>query len=103
MTPCERTVWAALRNRAVSGVKFRRQHPFEGFILDFYAPELRLAIEIDGDVHSSAGQQSYDRWRENRLAEVGVTVVRITNEEVAINLPDVVSRVRAIIESVRPR
>ena len=102
-TPCEVTVWNAPRGRAIEGVKFRRQHPFEQFILDFYAPELHLAIEIDGEVHSEPGRQQYDSWRQLKLEERGVQVHRFTNTEVALNLDDVLMRLRAAIYDLRNR
>ena len=51
LTPQERVLWDALRGRRLEDVKFRRQHPLGAFVLDFYAPELRLVVELDGDVH----------------------------------------------------
>jgi very-short-patch-repair endonuclease len=103
MTPCEQTLWEAVRGRAIDNVKFRRQHPFAGFVLDFYAPELRLVVEMDGDVHDDAGRQQYDAWRESKLAEHGLTVVRFRNEEIAVNLPDVLERLRGAMAEARER
>jgi very-short-patch-repair endonuclease len=82
-------------------VKFRRQHPFEQFILDFYAPEIHLAIEIDGDVHDDPVRKQYDRWREDILREHGLRVLRFANEEVALNVQDVVDHIRANIQALR--
>jgi very-short-patch-repair endonuclease len=101
MTPCERTFWSAVRNRAIEGVKFRRQHPFEGFVLDFYAPELALVVEIDGEVHENAEVRRYDAWREGVLRASGLAVVRFHNAEIAIDLPGVVDRLRETITELR--
>jgi very-short-patch-repair endonuclease len=57
----EKKVWNALRNRKVLNLKFRRQHVIEGFVVDFYCHELRLAIEIDGKIHKR--QKEYDELR----------------------------------------
>ena len=101
LTPSERIFWAAVRKRAIDGVRFRRQHPFEGFILDFYALELRLVVEIDGDVHDLPERQRYDAWRDGVLRSHGLMVVRFTNDEVGINLPGVLERLRTAIREAR--
>lgn len=80
MTPAERKLWFLfLRTHPV---KFRRQVPFAGYILDFYAPFLKLCIELDGTSHDSAEAQAYDAERSARLAGAGVQVVRFANAEV---------------------
>ena len=60
MPPAEKIVWEKLRNRQIEGCKFRRQYSIDRFVIDFYAPELKLAIEIDGDSHFQDGAQVYD-------------------------------------------
>lgn len=59
-TKAEDKLWQVLRNRNVKGLKFRRQHPFEEFILDFYCPEKDLVVEIDGGYHLTEEQMKYD-------------------------------------------
>ena len=78
-TPAEQKLWSRLRNRQLNGFKFRRQHPIERFIIDFYCDETKLCIEIDGDSH--AEQTEYDRARTAYLNELGYTVIRFTNGE----------------------
>lgn len=63
------------------GAKFRRQHPFGRFILDFYCHEKKLAIEIDGGYHLDEAQQQYDALRTEYLREMGVREIRFSNEE----------------------
>jgi very-short-patch-repair endonuclease len=53
-TKAEKIVWEQLRNRKFKGLKFRRQHVIEGFILDFYCPDAKLGIEVDGNIHQKA-------------------------------------------------
>ncbi len=79
-TPAEQKLWSRLRNRQLNGFKFRRQHPIELFIIDFYCDEAKLCIEIDGDSHAS--QIEYDQARTASLNELGYTVIRFTNREV---------------------
>jgi very-short-patch-repair endonuclease len=64
MPPAEKIVWEKLRNRQIEGCKFRRQYSIDRFVIDFYAPELKLAIEIDGDSHFQDGAQVYDYCRQ---------------------------------------
>jgi len=103
MTPCERTFWNAVRGRSISGVKFRRQHPFQGYILDFYAPEIALAVEIDGDVHDDPERKQYDLWHEGILNASGLKIIRFQNAEIAVNLPSVLARLQEAIAELRSR
>src|SRR5713101_902023 len=82
-TAAEAAAWALLRNRRCQGLKFRRQHVVRGFIVDFYCPELRLAVEVDGAVHRGRAQAEYDEARSRALAQAGIDAVRIRNEQVS--------------------
>jgi len=77
-TPPEEFFWELVRDRRFEGYKFRRQHPLSRFIADFYCPELRLAVELDGGIH--AMQVERDRARDEILAQHDIRVVRIRNE-----------------------
>lgn len=81
-TGSERKAWELLRNRRMFGLKFRRQHVVDGFILDFYCAELRMAIEIDGGVHQNLERQNYDAVRDTWFAARSIHVIRVRNEEV---------------------
>jgi very-short-patch-repair endonuclease len=78
-TPTEAKVWAVVKNRKCLGLKFRRQHVIEGFVVDFYCSEKRLAIEIDGGIHRQ--QKDYDDLRQTEIEAEGIKVIRIKNEE----------------------
>jgi ATP-dependent DNA helicase RecQ len=73
----EHVLWEHLRARRLAGFKFRRQHPIEPYMLDFYCPELKLAVEVDGDVHHTEDQAAHDERRDRWLAQRGVRTVRI--------------------------
>ena len=88
LTPPEARLWLALRGKALE-VRFRRQHPIGPYILDFYCPSAKLAIEVDGSTHEADAQSAHDRRRTEWLAEKGVRVVRIPAEDVRANLPEV--------------
>ncbi|WP_145288044.1 endonuclease domain-containing protein [Pirellulimonas nuda] len=83
----EQKLWNALRARQLSGLKFRRQHPIEPYIVDFFCAEHRLVLELDGDSHE--GRQEYDCQREQFLAFHHFRVLRFTNDEVLTNLDGV--------------
>ena len=87
MTPAERQLWAQLRANRLQGFHFRRQQIIEPHIVDFYRHHAGLIIEVDGDVH--AGQQAYDRQREQQLQARGLRVLRFTNREVVNQLDEV--------------
>ena len=80
-TAAEARAWELLRNRRCLGLKFRRQQVIQGFIVDFYCAEKRLAIELDGGIHES--QQEYDQARDAALMQAGVRVIRIRNEDLS--------------------
>lgn len=82
MTPCEARLWHLLRNRALHGLKFRRQHPIGGYVADFCCPEKRLIVELDGSIHSKSDQQEYDRERDSYLRSAGFKILRFSNGEV---------------------
>jgi very-short-patch-repair endonuclease len=79
-TQAEALLWSKLRKRQLGGFRFRRQHIIHAYIVDFYCPEAKLVIEIDGAVHE--GQVEYDQDRETKLVEMGYKVVRFTNVDV---------------------
>src|ERR1043166_439063 len=92
-TATERTLWRHLRNRNFAGYKFRRQHPLGCYILDFYCPDAKLAIELDGGGHNYRLGQIRDKRRSNSLADHGVTVPRFWNHQVRYELDSVVKAI----------
>ncbi len=80
-TRSELEAWHLLRDRRCLGVKFRRQQVIRGFIVDFYCPALRLALEIDGPIHDEPGQ--YDLARDATLATADILTIRLRASEVS--------------------
>lgn len=97
-TPAEATLWQNLRNRNLK-YKFRRQHPIDRFIIDFYCAEAKLLIEIDGDSHLQKEQIEYDEARTEYLEELGYKLIRFTNDDVRYNIHAVVDEIVRVIES----
>jgi len=98
MTDPEKYLWRYLQKRQMKGLKFRRQHPANIFILDFYCHECKLAIEVDGGIHNSESQKEWDENRTFELNEFGIKVLRFTNDEVWNHMKDVLNQIEREIE-----
>ncbi len=96
-TPAERELWKYLRLRQIDGVRFLRQYVMGGCILDFYAPSIRLAIELDGGQHYEASACEHDDARSRWLASRGVEVLRYTNLDVSQRMNDVLDDIVRIV------
>lgn len=96
-TQAEAVLWEKLRNRRLGGFKFRRQHPYEVFILDFYCIEAKLGIEVDGADHQGEENQEYDKDRTEILGEEGIKIIRFWNSEVKGDLEGVVEKILAAV------
>ena len=88
-TPAEGRLWMAIQRRQLGGLRFRRQHGVGPYILDFYCPAVRLAVELDGSVHDSPGRAEYNAARTRALAAEGIRVLRFRNESVRDDLDGV--------------
>lgn len=86
-------VWGKIRNRQLSGYKFRRQYSFNNFIVDFYCVEKKLVIEIDGDSHSGKKAIEYDNNRQKNIEALGIIFLRFTNEAVVNNIEGVLEEI----------
>ena len=95
-TLAEKHAWHLLRDRRVIGLKFRRQVPIDDFIVDFYCDELKLVIEIDGDVHGETVKARRDEARDQRLKELGYTVLRFSNALVINDAGVVIQAIRSL-------
>jgi very-short-patch-repair endonuclease len=100
MTDAERKLWQCLRGEQF-GVKFRRQHPFENFVLDFVCFEHRLVIEVDGSQH--AEEKEYDDIRTEKLRTAGFTVLRFWNNEILNEMDAVVQAIWNALNPSPPR
>jgi very-short-patch-repair endonuclease len=94
LTVAEFMLWEALRGRRLNGFKFRRQHPINKFIADFYCHEPKLIIELDGGIHELKENKEYDIERSEELERLGIKVIRFKNEDVLGNLDWVLKQIR---------
>ncbi len=97
-TPAENHLWRFIRKQAL-GVKFRRQHVFHRFIVDFYCREAHLVIEVDGAIHEYT--QEEDALRQEFLESLGLRVLRFTNGEVLQHTQAVLERIGEVLAEIR--
>jgi len=99
-TSAEEKVWKLLRNRKFRNLKFRRQHVIEGFVIDFFCNEHKLAIEIDGGIHKK--KKDYDELRQDIIESEDITLIRITNDEMAQDEESVLKKIKEVLEPSLP-
>jgi imidazole glycerol-phosphate synthase subunit HisF len=99
-TEAERAMWKILRKFRQSGFPFRRQHPIEFYIADFYCHNLRLVIEVDGEIHAENEIQSRDEGRSGEMERFGIKVLRFTNNQILHNSNLVDEKINATIREL---
>ena len=98
MPKAEVIIWSQIKNKQRLDKRFLRQFSIGKYILDFYCPNIKLAIEIDGDSHFKSKEKSeYDSMRENYLKQFGITILRFTNYDVYNSLNAVVLKIDEVI------
>ena len=90
-TKAEALLWEGVKGKKLDGIKFRRQHPLDRFIVDFFATEYRLIIEIDGPIHDKTKEE--DQARQAHLDRMGYRFNRFPNDEVIENIEKVLGRI----------
>jgi cyclase len=98
MTNAEIILWEALRNKKLSGLKFRRQHPIGRFIVDFYCHKYKLVVELDGGIHEVQEVKANDQNREEELKDFGLNILRFTNEQVINELAYVLQTIKQQVD-----
>ena len=99
-TNAEKVLWNLLSNRQLK-VNFRRQHPISQFIADFYSHEIKLVIEVDGEVHNNEQQKEYDIMRNEHIKNLGLHVIRFTNSEIVKNTEEVIIQIKKQIDYLK--
>ena len=100
-TPYERILWKHLKCRQIDGFKFRQQHGYGPFVLDFYCPALRLRIEVDGSVHDTEEARLKDEDRTFFLNQNRIRVIRFRNEEIEKNISEVIRKIKECIQQIK--
>ena len=93
MTDAEQLLWMGLRRKQLHGVQFYRQKPLGPYIVDFFAPQVGLVVEVDGSQHMEADNLERDRLRDQCLAEEGLLVLRFNNRDVLLEIDAVLERI----------
>ena len=93
-TSAEACLWRALKGKQIDGLKFRRQFGFGPYVLDFYCPEIRLCIELDGEIHKSYDIEMYDIARTEFLRKNNVKVIRFDNDVVFRNTEGIIEEIK---------
>ncbi len=96
--PAEALLWSRLKGRQLLGQKFRRQHSVGPYCLDFYCPEIRLAVELDGDSHFTDEAKARDLERQRWIESFGIRFLRFINVDVYDNLDGVLQVIATAIE-----
>jgi len=96
MTYSENLLWEKLKGKQLLGLRFRRQHPIDIFIADFYCHIAKLVIEIDGDIHLE--QIEYDDGREAEIEKYNIKIIRFTNDEVNNDIEGVLQKIETVIK-----
>lgn len=100
MTKAEILLWNKLRENQLLGYKFRRQHPINIYVADFYCHQLNLIIELDGEYHNEENQIIKDKERTENLKFQGVRILRFTNYEVMNEIDSVLNAIKNFINEV---
>jgi very-short-patch-repair endonuclease len=103
MTRAEIILWSRLRSKKINGYKFRRQQPLLDYVVDFYCDELKLIIEVDGEIHSQNEKPKYDFRRGNILKINGYHIIRISNLEIETEINSAINKIISFIsENLSP-
>ena len=100
LTPAEATLWKSLKGGQLAGRKFRRQHSVGAYILDFYCPEERIAVELDGAGHYTTTGNLHDTARTACLNTLGIQVIRFENKLIWSDLTSVLHTIESKFHAV---
>jgi len=100
MTKAEVLLWIQLKNKRLLGQRLLRQYSIGSYMVDFYIPKLKLAIEVDGGTHSTEEEKQYDRGRQEDIESLGIQFIRCTNLGVYNDMNNLLERIK---EEVKQR
>jgi very-short-patch-repair endonuclease len=100
MTKAEIILWSRLRSKQINGYKFRRQQPLLDYIVDFYCKDLKLIIEVDGEIHSLPEKTNYDLKRDKILKINGYNISHLTNLEIETELDSTINKLILYINEI---
>jgi very-short-patch-repair endonuclease len=101
MPKAEVIMWSRLKQKQLLGYKFRRQYSVGSYVIDFFCPELKLAVEVDGTSHLKDGAEYYDSNRQESIEQLGIKFLRFSNAEVYKNLNGVLEVIVDNVQKIR--
>ncbi len=101
MPKAEVIMWSKLKQKQLLGYKFRRQYSVDSYVIDFFCPELKLAVEVDGTSHFKDGAEYYDRNRQESIEQLGIKFLRFNNAQVYKNLNGVLEVIVDNVQKIR--
>ena len=101
LTEAEKALWKNLRGKRLEGLKFFRQYGIGAYIADFYCPQQRLVIEVDGGQHFSEEGKNYDAQREEYMSSLGIRTLRFSNLDILKNIDGVWERIIQVVKELR--
>lgn len=101
-TDAERALWRALRSRQLTGMKFRRQHPIGGYVLDFFCETARVGVELDGGQHAEPEMKRRDEQRARDLERMGIRLIRFWDNDVLTKTEAVLQRIAEAVADPSP-
>jgi very-short-patch-repair endonuclease len=99
-TEAEKMLWTKLCRNQMLGLQFRRQHPINRFIVDFYCVKVKLVIEVDGKIHDIRENRVYDIGRSQILNDFEITVIRFTNEMIIGGLENAIKIIESTVKQL---
>ena len=94
MTKAEVLLWIQLKNKQLLGQRVLRQYSVGPYVLDFYIPKLKLAIEVDGVTHTTDEEKEYDRHRQEEIENLGIRFLRFRNPEVYAEMSSALQKIK---------
>jgi len=102
MTEAEQLLWNKLNHKQLNGYRFRRQHPINQFIVDFYCHRAKLVIELDGEIHLKEEVAERDQGREAMIRNFGIEILRFRNQDVKENIDKVLLAIKHKLSESAP-
>lgn len=96
LTNAEKILWSILSSKQMLGLHFRRQHPINRFISDFYCHSIKLVIEVDGGIHQNKERKEYDIGRNAEIEKWGIKILRFSNDQVLSDIDSVKIRIETV-------
>ena len=93
MTEAEKVLWEELKKKEIFKARWKRQHPIDIFVVDFYCHKYKLAIEVDGEIHLKEENREHDDGRAHDIEKLGIKILRFTNKEIFDDIGSVIYRI----------